>query len=383
MHFSSFIAFPFFLPSSLHSFQFTGGLLNALDEGFRVLGVHSGLHAVAEIRNVALLSKLLHHLVSGFANCIFVCIQNVCIHVSLQCLVREPLSHLLHVCRPAETNAIVAGIVKGRKGHILGESDNESLGTLGLDQIGNHAHILSPKLLVEMGGENSGVSVKHLQHLRPRVPLSDEILGGESGDCLEEFVGLLGVVIQPSLGLCPCTRPLSFHHVPQDRPGCPTEPEDRHFVVHLLLCQVHGIKHVPQRVLNIRRQIQLLDVLRGLQSPVKNRSPVRKHLQGLAHSLGHHEDIREDDARVKFGIPPSGLDCYLRSETRVLAHLEKFRACPDSPEFGQVPSRLSHHPHRDSLDLLSLQGIDHVGVLRQGPVGLHGCSALLPQLCLL
>jgi hypothetical protein len=74
-----------------------------------------------------------------------------------------------------------------------------------------------------------------------------------------------------------------------------------------------------------------------------------------AHGFGGNQNIRENDDCVD-AEPEKWLDRDFEGQLGRLANLEECVLCADLTVFRKIPSRLAHHPDRDSRKYLSPAG---------------------------
>mmetsp|Transcript_73290 Transcript_73290/g.166119 ORF Transcript_73290/g.166119 Transcript_73290/m.166119 type:complete len:284 (-) Transcript_73290:374-1225(-) len=264
------------------------GGVDALHEGRRPLHGMGGQHAVAEVGDVPVDAELLGHALGSLTHQGRIAVQHERVQVALEGLVRALAARLLRRGRPAHADDVVVAVVEHPDLAVLREDGHEGIGPAALHLGGNVLQVRDAEILVDVRRDFPAVRVEDGQQRSAGVVLPHEILDDDVPQGPEELARILGVEVEPLLGVGKVANSPAFHHVAHEGPGSAAEANDGHLVLDPGPRPVDRVEDVTQGLRNIGLEVQLGDVLGGLNGELKLRASLRHHVASHAH--GHWDD---------------------------------------------------------------------------------------------
>lgn len=148
--------------------------------------------------------------------------------------------------------------------------------------------------------------------------MESQVLDAKFSNLLQQRFALLGVLVDPRLGLNEHLAATSFDHVAQQRPRRTTEANQRHPACQFLSGHGDRLVDIVKRLCYIHLPLEnllVLLVLWRLQRVGEVRALFVHHYDFHAHCLRDYEDVGEDDGGVdEAGVALDGLESEGRGD---------------------------------------------------------------------
>lgn len=150
------------------------------------------------------------------------------------------------------------------------------------------------------------------------------------GNLMEEFFGLFGILVNPSLAVLEQLCSTSFNHITEQCPGGAAEANQRDPTRQFLSGQGNTIIHIAQFFGHINMTVKNLLILpigRRLKWIGEVRTLFVDHFNCHAHGLGNYKDVGKYDGGIeKASVALNGLQRQGRSNFGISAAFEEITA---------------------------------------------------------